>query len=333
MPPLPEETLARLASCRPLLRGDPQAADLLARLEAALRLDPYSAGGREAIRLAGDLCERSREEALWAQIPLEAISRWGSRLGYSPANEWLARSVFAANEPAARACLRAGARADQRDELGAGLVWLAACKSLPALRLALDLAPDQALAIVRPDPEHFSEEALDRALDESGWVPLHNAPAHAASRHGKPDCLRLLLELGAAPDERTGNGERALGLAICSPAPFPERAECVRALAESGAALDWIPGDDLAPLALAARFSDEPMALLLLELGADLRAPYSRTFGGAAPALSCEAIPDDALPDGFAPTWRRLCLSWTERQALSRAPSSAPARRGPGKSL
>lgn len=330
MPPLPGESRRRLLSCIEALPASSPARPYLAHIESLTLLGTPASSSRRVEPLVESLFALERSEAFWAEFPLADVARSVSRLSHSPLDSWLRGAILAANEPAARACLLAGADPESRDSLGAGAVWLAAREgSAAALSLALDLAPRQAARPTALDPdEENAEIAHEGAYDETGWCPIGSLPLHAAARAASPERLALLLPISGDPDARCANSERPLLLAVSSPAPFGDRAECVRMLAEAGARLDFLPGDDLSPLGMAAKSSDEPMASLLLDLGASLKAPWIRSFGREP--IPCEAIPSEALRPEFRSVWGSLVDSRQSIEALERSASPAPSRpKGP----
>jgi uncharacterized protein len=142
----------------------------------------------------------------------------------------------------------------------------------PALRAALDAAPDQA-----------------RAFNTDGWTALH-----LAAHYGQLAAVRLLLDrgaqVGAVSRNAMANHPLHAGLA------GQRDSETARALIEAGADVNGRGASGITPLHLAASRGDVGLIAMLLQAGAD---PTARMDDGQSAA-------DLARARGFAEAAERL---------------------------
>lgn len=95
-----------------------------------------------------------------------------------------------------------------------------------------------------------------------------HAPLVLAAGQGHMECVRALLEAGAAVDARGWHGETAAMMAAAS-----EHRDCLSALIEAGADVNARSLDGKTPAMWLAKFSaieDSPCLRLLIAAGADL---------------------------------------------------------------
>ncbi len=200
---------ARLVAVLLKAGADPKAASKDGKTALALARQTGSKPVAALLENAGATAPASA-----AAAPSPAFLRSLARI---PADDRLFDAVARGDLAGVRAALKAGARADDRNADGSGI--LASALNHPA---GLPPGPKNLPAIVRA-LLRAGADANARAND--GWTPLMYA-----ANSGETECAALLLKAGARANDRTKNGQTALMRAAAYGS-----LGCVRLLLKAGA--------------------------------------------------------------------------------------------------
>lgn len=151
---------------------------------------------------------------------------------------------------------------------------------------------------------------LAAGANPNRWLPRWAAyPIFGAVENGHTDCLRILLDSGAAPD--IGIDRNPIFLTAIFRAARNGHADCLEVLIKAGAGINVVKGD-ITPLHLAAENGHTQCVALLIRAGAKLDVPkgcrttalYEATRKGhiecAKMLLAAGANPTDGNPNAIS---------------------------------
>lgn len=254
----------------------------LALLERAIAVIPSARLDAVAPDLLAAILERGSHAVL-----LAALER-GVDPNAAVPGDWppLARVVLwhadAAAVPLVRTLLRAGAQPELRAPDGASARGLALARGALATAELLDWPPGS-----HPG-QPLGAEMVARAARQGALGAIRQflrlgLPVDASDEHGASALVHacgrgdlalvgFLLDHGADPRQRTGDGISPLGAAVRA-----GQGDVVRLLLAAGVAVDEPIHDDLPALSLAAARADPDLLQVLLDAGADPNAPGAST--------------------------------------------------------